>query len=125
MHDQMHNKIMAHQIMSILNASAAHAVLLCKADYTWKSTGDRNVEVSGLVLLAIIMTRTKPDYKVDMYTKIGNKKALKLHNYSYNVSSYFDVMKEMKLKIEEKDADAYTEKSFTHDNFQHLREAPV
>ena len=38
----------------------------------------RNVEVSRLVFCAIIVTRMKLHYKVDMYTKIGNAKMLEL-----------------------------------------------
>ena len=74
----MHDKFMAHQIMSILDKSVVCVVLLCKANYTWMSADGCDVEVCGLVLCAIIMARVKPHYKVDMYTKIGNAEALKV-----------------------------------------------
>ena len=65
---------MAHQLMAILNKSAVCMVQLRKSDYTWTSADGLHIEVSGLILCAIIMARLKPHYKVDIYTEIGMKK---------------------------------------------------
>ena len=48
--DRMHNKFMAHQIMSILDKSVVCAIQLRKKDHTWRSTDGRDIEVSGLTL---------------------------------------------------------------------------
>ena len=121
----MHENFMAHQIMSILDKSVVRAILLHKNDHTWRSADGLDIEVSGLTLCSIIMTRMKPHYKVDIYTKIGYAKAMKLSNYKFNVSAFLDAMKEIKLKTNEKDANTYTNDAFVHDIFFQLKEAPV
>ena len=67
------------------------------------------------------MARMKPRYKVDIYTEIGNTKLLKLCNFKCSMSAYLDAMKEIKLKIDKKDAATYTNDAFTHGIFFQLK----
>ena len=60
-----------------------------------------------------------------MNTQIGYAKAIKLSGYKFHVSAFLDVMKEIKLKTDKKDANAYTDDAFVHGIFFQLKEAPV
>ena len=125
MRDRMHEKMLGHHLMAILDEDAIRALKLCKNEYTWKSIDGRTTEVSGVTMLAICMSRLKPHYKVDMFSEIKKAKELKLSDFKFNVSAFCDAMKTIKLKIDEKDPSAYTDDAFAHDIFKQLTTAPV
>ncbi len=68
--EQMHSKFLGHQIMELLTDSAHQAIKQHSNLYTWVSQNGRKEEVDGLTLLALILARICPNFKVNMYTKI-------------------------------------------------------
>jgi TolA-binding protein len=124
MRDRMHSKFMAFQIMALLSEPARKSIELNKDLYTWKSADGREVEMDGPTIAAMIMARMKPSLKFDMYKEISNAKALTLHSFKYDLTDYFDAMKEIKTLIDEKDKRAYTDDAFIRDILAQLKESP-
>ncbi len=78
-------------------------------------------EVDGLMLLALILCRICPNFKVDMYAQIGKVKKLTIAQHGNDVHLFFDAAKYMKLQIDQKDPTAYTEDAFIWDIFLQLK----
>ena len=57
--------------------------------------------------------------------KITEAKELELQDYKFNVSSYFDAMKVMEIKIYQKGPLAYSDEAFVPDLFSQLKDAPL
>ena len=55
--EQMHSKFLGHQIMELLTPSALQAIEQHTNLYTWVSQNEREEEVDGLTLLAMILAR--------------------------------------------------------------------
>ena len=125
MRDRTHSKILAHQIMAILDEDGQRTLLLEKEQFTWKSSDRRNTEFDGLVMLAILLSRVKPHYQVDMWQELKKSKELTLKQFGNNVVQYLDEMKIMKMSIDEKDIGAYTDNAYVKDIFAQLKLAPV
>jgi len=68
--------------------------------------------VDGLTLLAIILARIQPNFKVDMYSEITKVKKLTIAQYNNDVQLFFGAIKFNKLHIDQKDPTAYTEDAF-------------
>jgi hypothetical protein len=63
-------------------------------------------EVDGLTILALILARIQPNYKVDMYSEITKVKKQSIVMYDNYVKLFFDAIKYLKLHIDQKDPTA-------------------
>jgi hypothetical protein len=90
--------------------------------YTWVSQNGCNEEMDGLMIIALILARICPNFKVDMYTEITKVKKLTVAQYDNNVQMFFDVIKFLKLHIDQKDPTTYTEDAFIWDIFLQLKQ---
>jgi len=77
----MHSKFLGHQIMELLTPSARQAIQQHTNLYTWVSQNEREEEVDGLTLLAMILARIRPNFKVNMYSEITKVKKLTIAQY--------------------------------------------
>jgi len=120
---RMHSKFMVHQLMSLLTPTARQAVEQLKELYTWCTPDGKEEEMDGLTILAIVLNRVRPHYKVDMYLEIDKLKKETLEHYDNNVDLYFDSVCYHKLQIEQKNPSAYTDDQFVRDlfNFKQLK----
>ena len=125
MRERMQSKIMAHQAMEILDSSAKTSIRLQKSHYTWSSADGRDVEADGPTVVALIMSRVNPHYKIDMFEEIKQLKQITLSSCSNDVTAFLDKIKAKKLLIDQKDATAYTEDAFVRDLFGQFKSAPV
>jgi hypothetical protein len=74
--EQMHSKFLGHHLLELL-IDSAHQVIKQNSDlYTWSTLDGINEEVDGLTLLALILGRICPNFKVDMYAEIRKVKKL-------------------------------------------------
>ena len=121
----MQSKIMAHQAIEILDSSAKTSIRLQKSHYTWSSADGRDVEADGPTVVALIMSRVNPHYKIDMFEEIKQLKQITLSSCSNDVTAFLDKIKAKKLLIDQKDATAYTEDAFVRDLFGQFKSAPV
>jgi hypothetical protein len=84
-------------------------------------TAGREEETDGLTILALVLARIRPNFKVDMFTEISKAKKLSISQYDNDVQLYFDAIKFLKLQIDQKDSTAYTEDAFIRDLFLQLK----
>ena len=117
--ERMHSKFLAHQLLELLTDSARQAIEQQSALYTW--TSGREEEFDGLTILALVLARIRPNFKVDMFTEITKAKKLSISQYDNDVQLYFDAITFLKLQIEQKDSTAYTEDAFIQDLFLQLK----
>jgi len=117
--EQMHSKFLAHQLLEILTESGRQAIEQQSALFTW--TSGREEETDGLTILALVLARIRPNFKVDMFTEIAKAKKLSISQYDNDVQLYFDAIKFLKLQIDQKDSTAYTEDAFIRDIFLQLK----
>ena len=104
---RMHSKFMAHQVMALLTPTARQAVEQLKGLYTWCTPDDKEEEMDGPTVLAIILNRIRPHYKVNMYLEINKLKKETLEQYDNNVDLYFDSVRYHKVQIDQKNPAAY------------------
>ena len=78
--------------------------------------------MDGLTILAMILGRIRPNFKVDMYSKITKVKKLTIAQYDNDVQLFFDAIKYYKLHIDQKKPTAYTEDAFIQDIFLQLKQ---
>jgi hypothetical protein len=123
--DRLHSKILAYQVMAILDDDGQRTLDLEKDLYTWKSADGRDTKYDGFLMVAIAMSRVKPHYHVDMWIEMKKIKELTLKQFENDVVKYLDEMKSMKLLIDEKDRMAYTDKAYVKDLLSQLKIAPV
>jgi hypothetical protein len=75
--ERMHSKILGHQVMELLAPSARQAIEQEHAHlFTWITQNGREEEVDGLTIVALILSRIRPNFKVDMYSEITKVKQL-------------------------------------------------
>ena len=117
--ERMHSKFLAHQLLELLTDSARQAIEQQSALYTW--TSGREEEFDGLTILALVLARICPNFKVDMFTEITKAKKLSISQYDNDVQLYFDAITFLKLQIDQKDSTAYTEDAFIRDLFLQLK----
>jgi hypothetical protein len=110
--EQMHSKFLGHQIIELLAPSARQVIEQHTNLYTWISQNGRKEDVDGLTILALILARIRPNFKVDMYSEITKVKKLTIPQYDNDVQLFFDSIKFSKLHIDQKDPTAYTEDAF-------------
>ena len=117
--ERMHSKFLAHQLLELLTDSARQAIEQQSALYTWTSAKEE--ELDGLTILALVLARIRPNFKVDMFTEIAKVKKLAISQYENDVQLYFDAITFLKLQIDQKDPTAYTEDAFIRDIFLQLK----
>ena len=117
--ERMHSKFLAHHILELLTDSGRQAIEQQSALFTWSS--GRDFEIDGLTVLALVLARIRPNFKVDMFTEIAKAKKLSISQYDNDVQLYFDAIKFLKLQIDQKDSTAYTEDAFIRDLFCQLK----
>jgi len=117
--ERMHSKFLAHQLLELLTDSARQAIEQQSALYTW--TSGREEEFDGLTILALVLARIRPNFKVDMFTEITKAKKLSISQYDNDVQLYFDAITFLKLQIDQKDSTAYTKDAFIRDLFLQLK----
>ncbi|MGL6008733.1 MAG: hypothetical protein ACRC1D_04680 [Culicoidibacterales bacterium] len=119
--ERMHSKFLGHHLLELLNDSARQAIEQNCNLYTWSTVDGYDEEKDGLTILALILGRIRPNFKVDMYAEIGKVKKLTIAQYNNDVQLYFDAIKYIKLQIDQKDPTAYTDDSFIRDIFLQLK----
>ena len=118
---RMHSKFMAHQILSLLTPTARQTIEQLKKLYTWVTPDGKEEEMDGLTILAIILNRIRPHYKVDMYLEIEKLKKETLEQHGNQVDLYFDSVRLHMLGIMQKNTQAYTDDQFVRDLFKELK----
>jgi hypothetical protein len=101
--------------MELLAPSARQAIEQHTHLFTWITQNGREEEVDGLTIVALILLRIRPNFKVDMYSEITKVKQLTIAQYDNDVQLFFDAIKFLKLHIDQKDPIAYTEDAFIRD----------
>jgi hypothetical protein len=119
--ERMHFKFLGHQVLKLLTKLACQLIKQHSKLYTWTSVNGRKEEVNGLTILALILARIRPNYKVDMYSEITKVKKQSIAMYDNDVQLFFDAIKYLKLHIDQKDPTAYTEDAFIRDIFMQLK----
>jgi hypothetical protein len=119
--EQMHSKILAHQLLKLLTESARQAIEQQSALFTWTSGNRHEEEFNGLTILALILARIHPNFKVDMFMEITKAKKLSISQYDNDVQLFFEAITFLKLQIDQKDPTAYTEGAFIRDIFFQLK----
>jgi hypothetical protein len=117
----MHSKFLGHHLLKLLTDSACQAIEQQSSIYTWISQSGNEEEVDGLTILALILARICPNFKVDMYAEITKVKKLTIAQYDNNVQLYFYAVQFLKLQIDQKDLNAYTEGAYICDIFLQLK----
>jgi len=110
--ERMHSKILGHQVMELMAPSACQAIGQHAHIFTWITQNGREEEVNGLTIIALILSRIQPNFKVDMYSEITKVKQLTIAQYDNDVQLFFDAIKFLKLHINQKNPTAYTEDAF-------------
>jgi hypothetical protein len=83
----------------------------------WVSQNGHKEEMDGLTVLALILARICPNFKVDMYSKIAKVKKVTIAQYNNDVQLFFKAIKFLKLHISQKNPTTYTEHAFIWDIF--------
>ena len=81
-------------------------------EYTWTDENGLDKEMDGMTILALILWCLRPHYKVDMYSEIGAIKQMTIVQYDEDINLFFDSIKSVKLQIDSKDPNAYTDEEF-------------
>ena len=89
--ERMHSKFLGHHILEILTDSARQAIAQQSLIYTWNAVDRFEEEIDGLTILALVLTRIHPNFKVDMYSEITKVKKLTIAQYDNDVQLYFAV----------------------------------
>jgi hypothetical protein len=118
---RMHSKFLAHQLLELLTDTAHQAIEQQSLLYTWVTANRHEDELDGLMILALVLARICPNFKVDMYTEITKAKKLTISQYDNDVQLYFDTIIFSKLQIDQKDLTAYTKDAFIQDIFLQLK----
>ena len=123
--DRMHSKFLAIQVLALLDDDAQEALQLDRALFTWTSADGRDTEQCGVTILAIVMSRLKPHYKVDLFAEVEKIKSITLAQFGSNLLEYFDAVKQSKKLIDSKSKRMYSDDMFLQDVFKQLKNAPV
>lgn len=123
--DRLQSKILAYQVMQLFDEDGQRTLEIEKDLFTWTSADGRETERDGTSLVALILSRIKPHFHVDMWAEMKKIKELTMKQYGNNPVKYLDEMKLKKLLIDEKDANAYSDNSYVKDIFAQLMLAPV
>ncbi len=83
--ERMHSKFLAHQLLELLTDSACQAIEQQSALYTWTNANRHEEQLNGLMILALVLARICPNFKVDMYAEITKVKQLTISQYDNDV----------------------------------------
>jgi hypothetical protein len=119
--ERMHSKFLGHHLLELLIDSAPQAIKQKSDLYTWSNLDGDKEEVDGLTILALILGRIHPNFKVDMYVEIGKVKKLTIAQHDNDIQLFFNTVKFLKLHNDQKDPTAYTEDAFIWDIFLQLK----
>jgi hypothetical protein len=119
--EKMHSNFLVHHLLKLLTDSAHQAIEQQSSIYTWISQSGNKEEVNELTILALILAQIFPNFKVDMYAEITKVKNFTIAQHNNNVQLYFDVVWFLKLQIDQKDPNAYTEDAYICDIFLQLK----
>ncbi len=89
--EQMHSKFLGHHLLELLSNSAWQAIKQNSDIYTWSTLDGIDEEVDGVTLLALILGRICPNFKVDMFAEIEKVKKLTIAQHDNDVQLFFDV----------------------------------
>jgi hypothetical protein len=118
---QLHSKILAFQILTMLSYDACKVFERQSDDYTWKDANGLDEEMECMTITALILWHLRPHHKVDMYFKIGAVKKMTIAQYNNDTYLFFNSIKSVKLQIDTKDPLAYTDDVFICDIFVQLK----
>ncbi len=90
-------------------------------EYTWYDNDGPDKEMDGQIILALILKRFQPHYKVDMYSEIGTIKKMTIAQFDNDINLFCDSIKSVKLHINSKDPNAYTDEAFVRDIFVQVK----
>jgi hypothetical protein len=62
--ERMHSKFLGYHILEILTDSAYQAIEQQSSIYTWNAVDRFDEEIDGLTILALVLTRIRPNFKV-------------------------------------------------------------
>jgi len=116
-----HSKIFATQIMAMLSDDACKVIERQFEEYTWYDNTGPDEELDGQIILALILKRLRPHYKVDMYSEIGTIKKMTVAQFDNDINLFCDSIKSVKLQIDSKDPNAHTDEAFVHDIFVQIK----
>ena len=125
MRDRIQSSNLGFQAMALLSDTARISIELQAKKYIWQSADRRDKECDGVTVLAIILSRLKPHYKVDLFAEIQICKAMTLAQFKEVVPDYFDALQDKKVSIDQKSATAYPEDTFIRDIFNALSACSV
>jgi hypothetical protein len=108
--------------MAMLSDEACQVIKRQSDLFVWKDENGINEEMDGLTIIALILWRLCPHHKVDMYTEIRKIKKLTVAQFDNDVHLFLDVMKSIKLQIDQKDPMAYTDDAFVRNIFLQLKD---
>ena len=106
--------------MAMLSDKARQVIERQSDQFVWKDENGINEEMDGLTI--VILWHLCRHHKVDMYAEIGKIKKLTVAQFDNDVHLFFDVMKSIKLQIDQKDPMAYTDDAFVRDIFLQLKD---
>ena len=89
--------LLSLQHSALLTPTAHQAVEQLKGHYTWCTPDGKEEEMDGLTILAIILNRIRPPYKVDMYLEIDKLKKETFKQHDNNANLYFNSIRYHKL----------------------------
>ncbi len=67
---QIHSKILAFQILTMLFNDACKVIKHQSDEYTWKDANGLNEEMDGMTITALILWHLQPHHKVAMHSEI-------------------------------------------------------
>ncbi len=68
---QLHSKILAFQILTMLSDDACKLIKNQSDEYTWKDANGPNEEMDGMTVTVLTLWHLRPHHKMDMYSGIG------------------------------------------------------
>jgi YHS domain-containing protein len=107
--------------MSMLSNDARKVIERQFEEYTWYDNDGPDEEMDGQIILALILKRLRPHYKVDMYSEIGTIKKMTIAQFDNDINLFCDSIKSVKLQIDSKDPNAYTDEAFVRDIFVQVK----
>jgi len=118
---RLYSKIFATQIMAMLSDDACKVIECQFEEYTWYDNTGPDEEMDGQIILALILKHLRPHYEVDMYSEIGTIKKMTIAQFDNDINLFCDSIKSVKLQINSKDPNAYTDEAFVRDIFVQIK----
>jgi len=72
--------------MSMLSDDARKVIERQFEEYTWYDNDGPNKEMEGQIIMALILKRLRPHYKVDMYSEIGTIKKMAIAQFDNDIN---------------------------------------